>query len=136
MNINSIKIKLKSNKLVLKIWKKYIGLKDAFLIKKAIHNFQLERRIRRSGKIKVGFVLQDLNVWNKTESIYQELSQDNRFDTYLFCVPSWYGDNRVEDTQHINDTFEAVKNTYPDANVVNTYYGANKWVDIKKYGLS
>jgi hypothetical protein len=136
MLINSIKIKLRNNKLALKIWKKYKNIKDAFLEKKAIHNFQIERKIKRSGKIKVGFILQDLNVWNKTESIYQELSQDERFDTYLFCVPSWYGDNRVEDTQHINDTFEAVKNTYPDANVVNTYYGDDEWVDMKKYCLS
>ncbi len=136
MLISSIKIKLRNNKLALKIWKKYKNIKDAFLGKKAIHNFQIERKIKRSGKIKVGFILQDLNVWNKTESIYQELSQDERFDTYLFCVPSWYGDNRVEDTQHINDTFYAVKELYPNAKVINNYLSANKWVDIKKFCLS
>lgn len=88
-----------------------------------------ERRIRRSGAIRVGFLCQYLPAWDKLEPTYRAMVADPRFEPVLICIPSGIENNRLTDPDCTeNDTWKAmVDKGYPEA--VNALTGREQWLD-------
>ena len=122
MNRHSITAILKKIRVVNYVWGKYRVFKEFNLDGKAIKNFKEERKISRSGKIKVGFIAQYIPAWHISNSVYEEMSNDNRFQTVIICVPLWYGDDRLNDVKN-NDTYEFFVNSneYQEHRIINSW---------------
>lgn len=136
MNLHSIKARLKKNRVVNYVWGKYRVLKEFSLDTKAIKNFKEERKISRSGKIKVGFIAQYIPAWHISNSVYEEMSNDNRFETVIICVPSWYGEDRLNGVKN-NDTYEffAYSNEYQGRRIINSWIGGDQFINLKELSL-
>ena len=102
----------------------------------SISAFRCERRIRRQGVIKVGFLCQFIPAWTKVEGIYQMMRSDERFEPYLICLPSGIKNNCLEKPESLeNDTYEYfLAHGYDEA--INALVGKNMWFDLKELGLS
>lgn len=137
--IHSIKYQMKRCKLILSLYSFYLRVKEKLIYnllnKKAIKNYKEELRIVRSGKIKIGFLLQDLNVWNKVASIAKVLLNDERFDVYLICLPRSFNDDRI--VEAVNETYKNVLEGYGHlrCNIINALEN-NKFIDLRKLELS
>ncbi len=86
----------------------YQGLK---VIYHRIRNFVLDRRAtcrlkqyqpKHREHIRVGFIVQDPNVWGKNRSIYEEMMQNDKFYPIIICLPDPYD-------QDTGSTFEIFK---------------------------
>ncbi|WP_197018222.1 CDP-glycerol glycerophosphotransferase family protein [Treponema sp. C6A8] len=130
---------MKRSKLVLSLYSFYLRAKEKLtynlLNKKAIKNYKEELRIVRSGKIKIGFLLQDLNVWNKESSIAKVLFNDDRFDVYLICLPGAFNDDRI--VVRLNENYNNVIEEYScqRCKIINAFEN-NKFIDLRKLKLS
>ena len=86
----NLKDRLKKNKILYKISKKWIEKINDYQAKR---NFKFERKINHhleNGKINVGFVItQGLSNWGKTEPIFFALKNDGRFQLTIICIPEW-----------------------------------------------
>ena len=86
-------------------------------------------RKKKNGRIKVGFIVQMAEIWDKEEKIYELMSRDERFETFLFVCPAY---DLVK---------KQVKRSYDDTYFLDRYSNAIKlfengsWLDIKKYDL-
>ena len=102
---------------------------------KAISNFKHERQIQRThNRIRVGFICQYIPAWNKFEPVYNQLNRDNRFETFLICVPSGIQKNKLissGDTR--NDTYEYFHSH--GYNCINALIGKNTWFKLETLGL-
>lgn len=94
----------------------------------AIHNFRQETKIKRTGKVKVGFLAQYLPVWNKVEAIYQRLCNDERFNTVVICVS-----NNLTSSPADNEVYEYFRNL-GYSNVINARTN-DSWLDLRTLGL-
>ncbi len=133
MNYLQIKKKLKNNKIVYSVYLNckaiYIKTRGKVNDYRAIRNLKRQYSTKTSRPIRVIFILQDLNVWNKTKPIYNALKVDERFETYLLCVPSWYGDNRIISEKRNNDTYDIIFSA-GETNIINSLIGKNEWYNI------
>ena len=48
-----------------------------------------EKRDRKGNQIKVGFIVQMPEVWDKEAPLFEAIIKDNRFDAYLIIVPHY-----------------------------------------------
>lgn len=113
-----------------------IGVKNRLRDAQAIPAFLAERRIRREGPIRVGFLCQFIPAWTKVASIYERMRQDQRFQPYLICVPSGIQNGRlVNPDSPENDTYDYfVQHGYSEA--INALVGREQWLDLGELKLS
>jgi len=102
----------------------------------AVRAFAAERRIRRSGPIRVGFLCQFIPAWAKMETLYRLMLDDERFEPYLICIPSNIQGCRLTEPESLhNDTYQYfLEQGYPDAR--NALTGPEQWLDLRELGLS
>lgn len=78
-------------------------------------------------KIKVCFIVNDPNVWNKLEAVYEEMKEDGHFELYMVCVSPPFSDD-------VEEAYKFFKGKGYDC--VNAYYkdkdGKERVYDIKK----
>lgn len=69
-------------------------LRDIYSHEAKIYDLGAEYRLQRlrnarhdvSHKIRVAFLITDPNVWNKQQGIYEAMTADSRFETFLICM--------------------------------------------------
>lgn len=96
-------------------------------------------RIKKQGttikdrKIRVAFLGQYVPAWNKFESIYNLMKNDNRFETYIVCLPSDIQNNIYHyDGRDYNDTYEYFYNNgYTDC--INAIVGEGQWYNLEDF---
>ena len=76
----------------------------------AIPNYLAQRRIRREGPIRVGFLCQYIPIWHKLKPIYENMQADPRFQPVLICVPSDILDGKRTGGNPGNDTLDHFRN--------------------------
>ena len=76
-----------------KVWMKryYYRHMDSILLKKILRGYR--RRERKNKKVKVVFLCQMAQLWNKIEPVYQYMLDDPQFETLLLIVPDGSVDN-------------------------------------------
>lgn len=105
----------------------------------AYYNFMAERRVSqkkpKNRKIRVGFIVQYIPAWNKSEPLYKLLRSDDRFETFLLCVQNGIKDGILQEKScQVNDVYDwFIEQGYDEA--VNTYEGNEKWLDLNKLNL-
>lgn len=72
--------------------------------------------------VKVVFLCQYVQAWNKLKSVYERMREDSRFETLIVAVP--YDIHSID-----NEVFEYFENLYGD-NVVNAW-SSDGWLDIE-----
>lgn len=98
-----------------------------------MHSKKTLRRIRdkhRAGKpIHVVFLVQFPEMWNSEKSLYQALSDDNRFITTILCVPKYSELNRNENVYYEkNDAYDHFsQNGFPAIKA----FDHDNWVNIE-----
>ena len=102
----------------------------------AIPDFLAERKLSRSGPIRVGFLCQYLPAWTKVASIYRQMQEDPRFEPFLLCLPSGIQNGQLTNPDSPeNDTYQyCLEHGYPEA--INTLIGKNTWLDLQAMDLS
>lgn len=103
----------KSKKTILSPIKLLIKLIDSSNKKKKILR---NKRTKNKCIIKVGFVVQMPEIWDKESSLYEKMVKDNRFDVYLIIVPS-FDISKSQLKQYGEEKQYFIKN-YPDAKVI------------------
>ena len=95
-----------------------------------------QRRLRREGPIKVGFLCQYLPAWEKLIPIYRRMQADPRFEPVIIAIPSGIADNRLVHPESLeNDTYDhLISHGYPEA--LNALVGKEQWLDLQKMELS
>ena len=117
MNLSKISGKIKRG------YKKLISdnVKDVV----AFHRLNRLKDDNLSKVRRVVFIIQYIPGWNKMNTVYNKMKNDERFEVFLLCVPS-----DINNTE-TNDTYEyLIKHGYSEA--VNTVLGDGKWFDLKQ----
>lgn len=79
-------------------------------------------RTTASHTIRVGFVVQMANIWDKQVSVFEYMDQSEKFETFMFVVPPYdfvtdelsdYGDNYF-----VNNYPQAIKTVLPDGSIL------------------
>ena len=125
MKIKSIEIHIKEipKKVLKRVWRTitdlYLGLRADYYL--ALHNV---RRQKEKLPIRVGFIVQMPEIWDKEEPIYQAMHENPLFSTDLLVVPEYdFVNKEVDTTFHNRYFFEK----YPDAISAINETG---WIDI------
>ena len=105
------------------IGERVLDLRSAYYIKRNI-------RAKNTGVIRIGFIVQMAEVWDKEVRIYEELRTRADVKTFLIVVPPYDLKTDKNTLSYENDPFlsiypEAIKALQPDGN----------WIDIKKFNL-
>ena len=85
---------------------------------------KLKKQAKHEGKIKVVFLVQYAQVWNKLETVYERMLEDERFEAKLLAVPE-----KITDID--KKIYEHFYNIYGDK-VIDTYHNGH-WFDLKGY---
>lgn len=123
-------------KLLMRLYHKYAGNKLVGLLGKIyrngffVSNYLSYMRVKRNAlktydkenPIKVVFLCQYYQAWNKLKSVYELMRKDERFDAVILAVP--YDIKNIDD-----DIFEYFHGLYGE-NVINAWDG-NAWFDIE-----
>lgn len=81
--------------------------------------------------IRVVFIAQYIPAWNKMESVYKAMVDDERFNVYLLCVPDRIKFGELDDIENNrNEVYEYYVDKGYDA--INALVGKNKWFDLKR----
>lgn len=91
---------------------------------------QAERRRGIGERIKVAFLVQMPEIWDKQASVYQAMVDDARFDPWLVIVPGY--DLAGETVGAYGDEKTFFLEQYPDANVLLARQG-DGWIDMGRY---
>ena len=139
--LRNIKGELKKNKWIYKFYtllkQRYCGVRNIILNKYAIRVLEKQKKIHYKAPVKIVFILQDLNVWDKTKPIFEEIREDTNFSIMLLCVPSWYGDDKVRRTSLKNDTFDLINAcSYQGVKVIDSYIDGKSWYNVKSFNPS
>ena len=59
---------------------------NSFIIKSRTYQ---KKKKNKNNKIKVGFLVQMAEIWDKEAPVYEKMVSDNRFDVYLIIVPHY-----------------------------------------------
>ena len=113
------------------------GIKAFFLYLRVVPALLQERRIQRTGgPIKVGFLCQYIPAWTKTEDLYRRMKEDDRFETYLICLPDRIKNNQLDHPESLeNDAYTyCLSHGYPEA--INALVGQDTWLDLEAMELA
>jgi len=97
----------------------------------------IKNKIKKTGdKIRVGFIVQELTVFNKSKLLIEMLENDDRFEVLLLCIPSnIYNGELVDNPDFYNDTYEyLLKKGY--RNLINTMKNNGEWVSVKSLDIN
>ena len=102
------------------IGERVLDFRSAYYIKRNI-------RAKNTGVIRIGFIVQMAEVWDKEVRIYEELRTRADVETFLIVVPPYDLKTDKNTLSYENDPFlsiypEAIKALRPDGN----------WIDIRK----
>ncbi len=102
----------------------------------SLANLWSERKIERTGPIKVGFLCQYIPAWSKMDTVYRAMQADPRFEPVLLCLPDRIRDCNLPEPECLeNETYAwFLENGYPEA--VNTLIGPETWLDIAAMDFS
>lgn len=107
--------------------------KPHFYVKAALNLFLLKKM--KNDNVKVGFLCQYVSAWNKLKPIYSAMMNDKRFECCVICLPSRINNSNYEGSiQEPNDTYIWYKKQ-GYTNIIDTFQGNNKWLDIKTLNL-
>lgn len=124
--------------LLKKVYHKYSHTKIFEVIAKIyrngffLSNYMAYRRVKRiskkrnraEGEIKVVFLCQNTQVWNKIKSVYEKMRDDNRYNAVILAVPGENSKDRMSIFNYFNEL-------YP-GEVINSFEN-DKWFDLKEY---
>lgn len=101
----------------------------------SVNNMRQERKIVRSGPIKVGFICQYIPAWAKVETIYAMMREDSSFEPYLICLPSNIKNNRLTDPDSLHNDTYAYFRDHGYSEALNALTGKETWLDLKELDL-
>lgn len=108
-----------------------------YLYLRSVFNFlnisKLNNKKVRKEKIRIGFLVQVLDVLNKSKILIEKLQKDERFEVYVFCIPLDIDCKSTCDINATNEAYVYCKGMFN--NVIDTFGGRNKWIDLKAYDL-
>lgn len=82
--------------------------------------------------VKVGFIVQMPEVWDKESPIFEEMLFDSRFDPYLLVLPSY--NFTKSDFNVYGNELEYFKKKYNNEKIICLF--DNGWIDLKKFNFS
>lgn len=81
------------------------------------------------GPIKVGFIVQVPEIWDKEAPVFEAMIKDNRFDPYLLIVPSY--DFIKSSFMDYGEELSFFSSMYNGRNIVKLF-SDGKWLDLEK----
>lgn len=99
----------------------------------AMLGFLAQRRIRRQGPVRVGFLCQYIPLWHKLEPIYRRMQADPRFEPVLICLPSQFENSRYIGPAQ-NDTL-AYFQSHGCPEALDAMLPEGGWLDLKQLDL-
>lgn len=100
-----------------------MDIRSAYYIKRNI-------RGKNTDVIRIGFIVQMAEVWDKEVRIYEELRTRADVKTFLIVVPPYDFKTDKNTLSYENDPFLSI---YPEA--IKALQPDGKWIDIKKFNL-
>ena len=99
--------------------------------RRVAHLNALRRKSDR--RIKVGFVVQMPEIWNKEAPIYEKMAEDSRFDPWLIVVPSF---NLVTNKLgSYGKELEYFQQSYPNAHILTASDLSEDFRRLKRCGF-
>lgn len=93
---------------------------------------RISKQKKSASKIKVAFIVQMPELWNKIEPVYHSMNKDKRFDTNLIIVPGFdFSKDRIG---KYGKELQFFKNVAGDNKFIVAYENLN-WKDISKLGF-
>ena len=112
-----------------------VGCKNFVKDVRAMLPLLAERRVKRSGPIRVAFLCQYIPAWHKLAPIYERMVADPLFAPMLICVPSGIEDGKLVSGDGKNDTLDYFRsNGYTEA--INALNDDGTWLELAPLGLS
>lgn len=84
-------------------------------------------------KIKVGFIVQMPEIWDKQLPVYEAMLADEMFDPYLIVLPSF--DLALNTFKEYGEELEFFRSLYPDEKII-LAYSDEKWINLKELKLN
>ena len=106
------------------IKKCYLNIDASNALKKIAH------KENTNGKIKVGFIVQMPEIWDKQLPVYEAMLDDEKFDPYLIVLPSF--DLALNAFKEYGEELEFFRSLYPDEKNI-LAYSDEKWIDLEKF---
>jgi len=94
---------------------------------------KIAQKEKTKGKIKVGFIVQMPEIWDKQLPVYEAMLADEMFDPYLIVVPSF--DLALNTFKEYGEELEFFRSLYPDEKII-LAYSDEKWIDLKELKLN
>lgn len=107
-----------------------------------IRQMKANRCLKRTGqkklsegarKIRVGFLVQMKEVWDKQAPVYEKLTVDNRFSASLIVVPPYDSRTSVCSSGEYEALLRFLKTKYPAADILKAY--DKHWLDLSPIGF-
>ena len=106
--------------------------KKSALVDEYIRRLNSKER-RQNIPIKVGFVVQMPEIWNKEAPVYERMIKDPRFDPWLIVVPAYNLVTRK--LGQYGKELEYFKSTYPNANILTSKELSSSFRKLKDCGF-
>ena len=114
-----------------KSYKKYKRKKIMLHDSKETHQYAEIVRTKRTGKIKIAFIVYMPEVWNSLKSVHDAAYKDDKIETIIVAQP-WISKLGESNQIFKNEAFEFLKESYED--VVNAYdVKQNSWFDLEAF---
>ncbi|WP_295093554.1 CDP-glycerol glycerophosphotransferase family protein [Ruminococcus sp.] len=94
---------------------------------------RIAHKANSNAKIKVGFIVQMPEIWDKQLTVYEAMLADEMFDPYLIVLPSF--DLALNTFKEYGEELEFFRSLYPDEKIILAYYD-EKWIDLKELKLN
>ena len=92
--------------------------------------FRMGRRRHRNGRLRVGFLVQMAEVWDKQINVYEELLTRDNTEVFLFVVPPYDNEKKTVVNSFHNNYF---LNNYPNA--IKAVDANGKGIDLRQFEL-
>lgn len=120
------------------IKKKLLEIKHMLgFLKSDLLNIKKIKKVSRipvdNNNISVVFLCQYIPVWNKFDSIYQEMIKHKNIKATIICIPPEVAFTAPADDTKINTTYDFFKKNKPDYNIVDALNGGNGWKDLTEF---
>lgn len=86
----------------------------------------------RGQRIKVGFLAQMPEIWDKQQSVYEAMAQDERFEPWLIVVPGY--DLKTDSAEKYGDELEYFLDQCADGKHILARQD-DGWIDLSQYGF-
>ncbi len=126
MGVDSVKKNI--YKILAKRYHRFLDMTSANKIKKHLKNIE---KTEKNSVIKVAFLVQMPEVWDKQQPVYEAMVADERYQVSLLLVPEFDFENSVLGKYgKVKDFFT---DKYPDADIVYASDDAGIIIDLEKY---